>query len=241
MCSSTTRVRASDGRVRWCIVLVLSVDTSTPSVTSGIVRLGPAGVYPEQLAVRATDNPRAHAEILTPQILECVDEAGIALSDLAAVVVGVGPGPFTGLRVGMVTAAAFADALGIPVHGVCSLDAIAADVRQLDGEDDGADLLVVTDARRREVYWARYVAGRRVEGPGVSKPADLAAAPSERGAGSPDHVAMFELPVVPVTTPSPAGLVSVAAADLRSGTAPEPLVPMYLRRPDAVETAARRA
>ena len=220
-------------------MLVLAVDTATPAVTSGLVRLGdgtPQNL--ETLSVRVSDNPRGHAEILTPQILECLAEAGCESTDLDAVVAGVGPGPFTGLRVGMATAAAFGDALGIPVYGVCTLDALAADVFAADG--NGPDLLVVTDARRREVYWARYAGGRRVEGPEVRKPADVTAAPSQRVAGSPAHTPLFDLPAVPVHTPSPAGLVSVAAPELLAATAPQPLVPLYLRRPDAVETAARK-
>ncbi|MDM7489209.1 tRNA (adenosine(37)-N6)-threonylcarbamoyltransferase complex dimerization subunit type 1 TsaB [Rhodococcus sp. GXMU-t2271] len=222
-------------------MLVLAVDTATPAVTAGLVRVddrgepGTAGI--ETLAVRVTDNPRAHAEVLTPQILDCLSSTGHTPADLDAVVVGVGPGPFTGLRVGMATAAAFGDALGVPVHGVCSLDAIAADIR---GADGAGDLLVVTDARRREVYWARYSGGARIEGPGVCRPADLKAEPSQRIAGSRPHVGLFELPAHPVATPSPAGLVAVAAADLLAGVEPEPLVPLYLRRPDAVETADRK-
>src|SRR5690606_10258615 len=115
------------------IMLVLAVDTATPAVTAGLVELeqsaagaqAPADV--RTIAVRVRVDARAHAEVLTPQILECLSEAGRSRTDIAAVVVGVGPGPFTGLRVGMATAAAFGDALGIPVYGVCSLDAIAAD------------------------------------------------------------------------------------------------------------------
>ncbi|MGX6508222.1 tRNA (adenosine(37)-N6)-threonylcarbamoyltransferase complex dimerization subunit type 1 TsaB [Rhodococcus sp. SJ-2] len=221
-------------------MLVLAVDTSTPVVTSGLVRLGSEGdaAHISTLAVRLTDNPRAHAEILTPQILECFDEAGYTPADLDAIVVGVGPGPFTGLRVGMVTAAAFGDALGIPVHGVCSLDALAQDVH---GETpDGGDLLVVTDARRREVYFARYDGFcRRTEGPDVRKPAEVPSEPSRRVAGSAQHVALFTLPAVPVYSPSPAGLVAAVSPALRAGRDPEPLVPLYLRRPDAVATADR--
>lgn len=225
-------------------MLVLAVDTATAAVTSGLVRLGNSAEHDggkpnlETVASRVTDNPRAHAEILTPQILECFAEAGCEPADLDAVVVGVGPGPFTGLRVGMATAAAFGDALGIPVYGVCTLDALAADVYAADAP--GPDLLVVTDARRREVYWARYTEGRRVEGPDVRKPAEVTAAPSHRVAGSPVHAELFDLPAVPVHAPSPAGLVAVAAPELIAGTAPQSLVPLYLRRPDAVETAARK-
>lgn len=212
-------------------MLVLAVDTATPAVTAGVVRLG--GDAPRTLSTRVTVNARAHAEVLTPHIMECLAEAGHVPADLDAVVVGIGPGPFTGLRVGMATAAAFADALGIPVHGVCSLDAIAADVA------DERDLLVVTDARRREVYWARYSGGARVEGPAVNKPADVEPQPSVVVAGSVAHAELFELPVAGPATPSPAGLVAVAAPAIVAGSDPEPLVPLYLRRPDAVEMADR--
>lgn len=210
------------------------------------------------LATRVTVDARAHNEVLTPQILECLDAAGRSRADLGAVVVGIGPGPFTGLRVGMATAAAFGDALGLPVYGVCSLDAIAADAWQeiTDGGARGtaaaeSELLVVTDARRREVYWARYrirpaaeftgsadSAARavdRIAGPGVCKPADLETRESTVIAGSASHVDFFDLPVLPVETPSPAGLVRCAATEILAGAVAEPLVPLYLRRPDAVE------
>ncbi|WP_280416877.1 tRNA (adenosine(37)-N6)-threonylcarbamoyltransferase complex dimerization subunit type 1 TsaB [Nocardia carnea] len=225
-------------------MLALAVDTATPAVTAGLVELeqaaaganSPDTARPRTLAVRTLVDARAHAEALTPQILECISEAGIARTDIAAVVAGIGPGPFTGLRVGMATAAAFGDALGIPVHGVCSLDALAADCAGELGPDD--ELLVVTDARRREVYSARY-RGRRIAGPEVGKPADLDIAGATKVAGSAAHTALFDLPVLPAQTPSPAGLVQVAAPALLSGATPEPLVPMYLRRPDAVEKSYR--
>ncbi|MBB0970577.1 tRNA (adenosine(37)-N6)-threonylcarbamoyltransferase complex dimerization subunit type 1 TsaB, partial [Dietzia aerolata] len=113
-------------------MLVLAIDTSTPAVTAGVCRLEPAGPGDaagsriETLATRVTEDARAHAELLTPHILECLESASITAAELDAVVVGVGPGPFTGLRVGMATAAAFADAIGVAVHGVCSLDGLAA-------------------------------------------------------------------------------------------------------------------
>jgi tRNA threonylcarbamoyl adenosine modification protein YeaZ len=154
------------------------------------------------------------------------------MADLDAVVVGCGPGPFTGLRVGMATAAAYAHALDVPVYGVCSLDAI--------GIDTLGESLVVTDARRREVYWARYRDGVRVGGPGVSAPADVPAG-ALTVAGSPDHAALFDLPRLTPTYPTASGLVrAVGLAEGRSQATgdltprpPEPLVPLYLRRPDA--------
>lgn len=216
-------------------MLVLAIDTSTPAVTAGVVAVSAEAV--RTLAARVTIDARAHAEVLTPQILDALAEVGKRPTDVAAVVVGAGPGPFTGLRVGMATAAAFADALGIPAYGVCSLDAIAYDVAVTSGADE--DVLVVTDARRREVYWARYRGQTRTDGPAVAKPADVDAAPSVAVAGSPAHTGLFDLPDRGVQTPSPAGLVAAAAEQILAGVTPEPLVPLYLRRPDAVETVDR--
>ncbi|MFI6870100.1 tRNA (adenosine(37)-N6)-threonylcarbamoyltransferase complex dimerization subunit type 1 TsaB [Nocardia sp. NPDC050406] len=229
-------------------MLVLAVDTATPAVTAGLVELDPAQVGGNAplittIASRVTVDARAHNEVLTPQILACLAESGRTRSDIDALVVGVGPGPFTGLRVGMATAAAFGDALGKPVYGVCSLDAIAADTETYIKKDttEPVELLVVTDARRREVYWARYRAvspenpGGRIAGPEVCKPADLDAGTATLIAGSASHVDYFDLPVLPVETPSPAGLVRVAARAILAGETPEALTPLYLRRPDAVE------
>lgn len=200
------------------MTVVLAIDTATPAVTAGVVRRGPSGV--EVLGERVTVDPRAHAEQLTPNVLGALADAGMAMSALEAVVVGCGPGPFTGLRVGMATAAAYGHALGLPVYGVCSLDAI--------GVDTASDVLVVTDARRREVYWARYRDGVRVDGPAVNAPADVPADASAV-AGSPEHLALFGLPQLPPTVPTASGLVRAVDWD----APPEPLVPLYLRRPDA--------
>ena len=200
------------------MTVILTIDTATPAVTAGVVRRGPSGV--EVLGERVTVDPRAHAEQLTPNVLGALADAGLSMADLEAVVVGCGPGPFTGLRVGMATAAAYGHALGLPVFGVCSLDAI--------GVDTAGDVLVVTDARRREVYWARYRDGVRVDGPAVNAPADVPAGASAV-AGSPEHAALFGLPQLPPTVPTASGLVRAVDWD----AAPEPLVPLYLRRPDA--------
>lgn len=205
--------------------IVLALDTSTPAVTAGIVRREDLCA----LAQRVTVDARAHAERLTPNVLAALADAGLAMADLDAVVVGCGPGPFTGLRAGMATAAAYGHALGIPVHGVCSLDAI--------GVHTTGDALVVTDARRREVYWARYRDGVRTGGPGVDAPADVDHGGAQAVAGSPDHAAMFGLPVCGPVHPTPAGLVA-AVGDWPDD--PAPLVALYLRRPDAKPLAARQ-
>ncbi|MCV7131557.1 tRNA (adenosine(37)-N6)-threonylcarbamoyltransferase complex dimerization subunit type 1 TsaB [Mycobacterium hodleri] len=206
------------------MTVVLAVDTATPAVTAGVVRRTPEGV--EVLGERVTVDPRAHAEQLTPNVLGALADAGLGMADLDAVVVGCGPGPFTGLRVGMATAAAYGHALDIPVYGVCSLDAI--------GVDTAGDVLVVTDARRREVYWARYRDGVRVDGPAVNAPADVPADASAV-AGSPEHAVLFGLPPLSPSVPTASGLVRVA----EWANPPEPLVPLYLRRPDAKPQQAR--
>lgn len=217
--------------------LVLALDTATPSVVTGVVAL--TGDGPQTLAQRVVDDHRRHAEVLTPLISEVLAEAGIGGADLAAVVVGCGPGPFTGLRVGMATAAAYGDALGLPVYGVCSLDAIAAAVTESDEADSG-DALVVTDARRREVYWGRYTGGARVAGPDVCAPDAVPPGGAKVVAGTPGFTDRYALPVAAVTAPTPASLVAVAADQIRAGAAPETLTPLYLRRPDAVELKDQR-
>ncbi|WP_369830571.1 tRNA (adenosine(37)-N6)-threonylcarbamoyltransferase complex dimerization subunit type 1 TsaB [Mycobacterium sp. 1245111.1] len=203
--------------------LVLAIDTSTPAVTAGIVADG------ELLAERVSVDARAHAERITPNVLAALADAGRSMADLDAVVVGCGPGPFTGLRVGMATASAYGHALGIPVYGVCSLDAI--------GGQTSGEALVVTDARRREIYWARYRDGVRVGGPAVSAPADVDAAGAQSIAGSPEHAAPFGLPCVEPSYPNSVGLV----ASVDWSRPPDALVPLYLRRPDAKTLAERGA
>ena len=206
-------------------MIVLALDTATPAVTAGVVRRD-AGEH--VLAEHVTVDARAHAETLTPNILAALAESGQAMADLDAVVVGCGPGPFTGLRVGMATAAAVGHALDIPVYGACSLDAIGVRTR--------GDVLVVTDARRREVYWARYRDGIRIEGPAVNAAADVACEGARAVAGSADHAAMFPLPRLDAEHPTPVGLVR--AVDWTAD--PGGLVPLYLRRPDAKTLAERQ-
>ncbi len=206
--------------------LLLAIDTATPAVTAGVVRLD--GVVAEVLAEQVTVDPRAHAERLTPNIVGALTAADVSVDQLDAVVVGCGPGPFTGLRVGMATAAAFGHALGVPVRGVCSLDAIAVGT--------AGEVLVVTDARRREVYWARYREGMRVDGPAVNAASEVPDG-ADAVAGSPEHAALFDLPRLAPIYPGAAGLVR-AVSDWTAET--EPLVPLYLRRPDARPQASQR-
>jgi tRNA threonylcarbamoyl adenosine modification protein YeaZ len=147
------------------------------------------------------DGATAHGPSLPALVQE-----GLAVSDVDQVVVGMGPGPFTGLRVGIAFAQSFALAREIPVRGVCSLDAIATQI-----SDD--DFIITVDARRKEVYWARYTNGVRVGQPAVNFPADVTGAPIHADL-FPDMVSLVNLP----------------------GNITEPI---YLRRPDAVATADR--
>ena len=221
-------------------MLLLALDTSTPTVVAGIVELPAGPGEPRELATRRLPGGRQHGELLTPAALAVCEQAGRSLAELDALVCGTGPGPFTGLRVGMVTAAALGDALGVPVYGVCSLDGIAATAATA---GTGEPLLVVTDARRREVYWAAYDAdGHRVAGPNVDTPVALAELIDDLRPTAATGAAAAELglPVLDIAAPTPVGLVAVAALELRAGTPPEPLTPQYLRRPDAVAATSRK-
>lgn len=174
---------------------VLAIDTSTSRTCVAIIENG-AVVYSG-----FKDGATAHG----PSLPALVQEA-LAISDVDEVVVGMGPGPFTGLRVGIAFAHSFALARALPVRGVCSLDAIAAQIQE-------ADFIITVDARRKEVYWARYTNGARVGEPAVSFPADVT--------GAPIHADLF---------PDMNSLVNL------TGDITEPI---YLRRPDAVATADR--
>ena len=208
-------------------MLVLALDTATPTLVAGLGRWSQDGGV-EVLAERAVPSGNKHAELLTPAIRGVLDDARVTMAALDAVVTGLGPGPFTGLRVGIVTALTLADARGLPVVGVCSLDAVGSGSRT-----------VVTDARRKEVYWAAYDAeGRRAEGPGVVRPEELGA--PGPFVGDPAFGERLGAAVTPadVTT---AGLLRAAAPQLADPSSADPLVPLYLRRPDATPPTAIKA
>lgn len=209
--------------------MLLAFDTATPLVT---VALHDG----ERVVVElSSEQPMKHGEHLAPLIARAMDDAGIVRQDLTAIAVGVGPGPFTGLRVGIVTARTLGFVLEIPVYGVCSLDAIALEVVGT-GAASGS-FLVATDARRKEVYLASYDAdARRLEGPVVTRPAEVATAAPVAGAGPslyPDH---FPHAIAPAR-PSAAWLATGVADELIDLLDPEPL---YLRRPDAVAGVPRK-
>ncbi|PZS31931.1 MAG: tRNA (adenosine(37)-N6)-threonylcarbamoyltransferase complex dimerization subunit type 1 TsaB [Pseudonocardiales bacterium] len=219
-------------------MLVLAIDTSTPAVTAAVGEVGDGGA-PALLAQRVTVDARRHGELLTPSIEAVLSESGCAPGDLAAVVAGVGPGPFTGLRIGLVSAAALADALGLPTYGVCSLDAIAHAPAGMTARMPGG-LLVATDARRREIYWAVYGPdGARLVDPSVSRPADVPVdgCVLARGAGAQLYADVLGLPVEEPAHPPALALITLAAGRVSAGAPSEVLTPLYLRRPDATEPA----
>lgn len=145
--------------------MILAVDTSS-ALTSVAVTQGR-----EVLAEDAHLDARRHAEVLAPLLEGVLRRAGAGQAQVEAVVCGVGPGPYTGLRVGIATAIALGSAWRRPVYGLCSLDAIAAAVVS---EGPATEFFVATDARRHEVYWARYAAdGERRAGPLVNRPDEL--------------------------------------------------------------------
>ncbi len=207
-------------------MLLLAFDTATSAVT--VALHDGVAVVAQESALDA----RRHGELLAVFIDKVLRNAGAGRCDLTGVAVGTGPGPYTGLRAGLVTARVLASALQIPADGICSLDVIAADAQAAAA---GSEYLVATDARRREVYWAHYTAaGERAYGPHVSPPAELPAGLPVAGEGAALYQELASQPLAP-RYPSAARLAALAAARHAAGERPGLLVPLYLRRPDARE------
>ena len=209
-------------------MLILAFDTATPAVT--VALHDDSGIVAHESAVDA----RRHGELLAPSIARVLSKAGASAARLTAIAVGTGPGPYTGLRVGLVTARAMSDALGIGVDGVCTLDIIAAQARHEAGH---RPFLVATDARRREVYWARYSAeGERLGEPQVSLPAELPAGQPIAGEGPRLHAGLADKgETIGPRFPSAVELAQIAAEHVRQGVPPGLADALYLRRPDARE------
>lgn len=207
--------------------MLLAFDTSSPSVTVAVH--DGTDVVDE----RTSERTMKHGEQLAPLIEAVLAGAGILRQDLTAIGVGVGPGPFTGLRVGLVTARTLSYVLEVPVYGVCSLDVLA--VQAVDtGVVDG-DFTVATDARRKEVYLATYDAdGRRLTGPVVDKPAALTTDGPVVGEGAALYPEAFPGGLEPLR-PSAGWLARTVAGERAELHDPEPL---YLRRPDAAAAHA---
>ncbi|MEV1008041.1 tRNA (adenosine(37)-N6)-threonylcarbamoyltransferase complex dimerization subunit type 1 TsaB [Streptomyces sp. NPDC049881] len=215
-------------------MLLLALDTATPAVTAALHD----GRH--VLATAGETDARRHGELLMPAVDRVLAEAGRGIGEVTALVAGTGPGPYTGLRVGLATAAALGAALGIPVHGLGTLDAIAYETGLTE------PFTVATDARRKEVYWARYADARtRLDGPAVAKAADLppdVLALPAAGAGARLYRDAFravrdDLP----EHASAAALAALAAERLAAGLPLDAPQPQYLRRPDAKVPAGYKA
>ena len=218
--------------------MLLAFDTSSAAVTVALAD----PVSGATVASSSTVDALRHGELLAPAIAEALATAGCSPRDLTKIAVGVGPGPFTGLRVGLVTARTMADVLGIEVAGVCSLDVLA---RQSSLQ---LPVAVATDARRKEIYWALYDgpaadgSRRRLEGPAVDKPAEVAHVIAGlpvigRGAVLYGEVLGLE-PSDVIEYPSAEVLALGVATGTLQVVAPDPL---YLRRPDVTMSAGPKS
>ncbi|HEY1485153.1 MAG TPA: tRNA (adenosine(37)-N6)-threonylcarbamoyltransferase complex dimerization subunit type 1 TsaB [Micromonosporaceae bacterium] len=221
-------------------MLVLAFDTSTPAVTVAVGAIEPRE-FPEGgwfkfaddgvtvLAMRTEVAANRHGELLAPLISDVLADAGVQPGDLGAIAVGLGPGPFTGLRVGIMTAKAMADALRLPTYGECSLRLISPGVGG-----------VATNARRKQVYWA--IAGSETNsGPDIASPEEAAArfaaahVPTVAGEGPLLYPQAFaDLPVLADAVYPRAELLVLRVAErVRTNAPSDDLTPLYLRRPDA--------
>ena len=201
---------------------VLAIDTS---VGVSVAILKSNGELTQSQAV----DHGMQGELTADLISKAVTDSGLEINEITDVVIGVGPGPFTGLRVGLVTAKVFAHAREIPIHGICSLDAIAFDY--------ASPCIVVTDARRKELYWARYD-GIRIGEPQVSKPEVIAEQFPDTefvGPGAQLYPEVISGKVMELKAGSLAKLFAAGSAQLVE------VSPMYLRKPDAVEPTTRKS
>lgn len=204
----------------------LAIDTAT-GIQVGLAR------DDEPVAARTETSSRRHVEALQPMVSELLSSQGLRAHDLDLIAVGVGPGPFTGLRIGIVTASTLGLVAGVPVRGFGTLDAIA-----LAWVGAPESFVVVTDARRKELYWASYDAsGRRLTGPQVSPPTEVAELPA-CGPGAEIYPEIFA-GRVPAGAPGglDAALVAARIAELDDAG----LAPHYLRKPDAEVPKTRKS
>ncbi|GHC77381.1 tRNA (adenosine(37)-N6)-threonylcarbamoyltransferase complex dimerization subunit type 1 TsaB [Nocardiopsis terrae] len=214
-------------------MLLLAFDTATPAVTAAIGETDPDGAFTLRAGASSVD-ARRHGELLAPTIQDLLAESGLSLADLDHIAVGTGPGPYTGLRVGLATGHALADALGIPCHGVTTLDALAFATKRTE------PFLGMTDARRKEVFWARYEDHLTRTGEvRVDRPAEIDTQGLPLvGDGARMYAEALGAEADEPLLPDAAAMAELALLRLHRGRSlPEPN-PLYLRRPDAVEPGA---
>ncbi|GAA0603637.1 tRNA (adenosine(37)-N6)-threonylcarbamoyltransferase complex dimerization subunit type 1 TsaB [Kribbella sandramycini] len=218
--------------------MLLAFDTSSAAVTVAVADPVTGAIAASSTTVDAL----RHGELLAPAIAAALETAGCTARELSRIAVGVGPGPFTGLRVGLVTARTMADVLGIEVAGVCSLDILARQSAL------ALPVAVATDARRKEVYWALYDgpaadgSRRRLEGPAVDKPADVAHVLSGLPVIGRGAVLYGETLGVPAEGVVEYPSAEVLAHGVATGTLEiVPPTPLYLRRPDVTMSAGPKS
>ena len=220
-------------------MLILAIDTSAVASAALVSDDAPESV----VAGFATEDTRSHAEVLAPGIHGMLASAGVRGQDVDALVVGVGPGPFTGLRSGIATARTLAFVWGKPLHGLMSLDAVALEVAESTAAEP--EFLVVTDARRKEVYWARYSLGGGQlpvleDGPHVGFAADLPDLPAF-GAGAGLYADVLKAHAEFASEqPDALYLGQFALARLASGGTLLDSTPLYLRESDAQVPGPRK-
>ena len=231
-------------------MIILAIDTSAIA-SAALIRChessdGATGSLSDAavLASFATEDTKSHAEVLAPGIRALLAEQELARGDIERIVVGIGPGPFTGLRSGIATARALAFAWDVPLNGIMSLDALAWDV--LAAAPARGDFVIATDARRKELYWARYGAdGVLRDGPHVTAPGEVPALPVY-GAGAgiyPDQLAGAGATCVHAfdgAQPTAASLGLVAAGRIAQGLPLADTTPLYLRESDAQVPGPRK-
>lgn len=216
---------------------ILGIDTATAASAACVLRSDGAVFEAEPTAARLAERP-AHAAELMPAVARCMDESGLAWDELEAIAVGVGPGMFTGLRIGIATARGLSTSSGVELRPVSSLAALAA------GASDGP-VLALIDARRGEVFAALHDGATMLWEPFVAAPEVVAERLSGRGA-SPlavgDGAVRFRDVLEAAGAKVPEGdsrahvVRALSICRLAATAAPAPataVLPEYLRLPDA--------
>ncbi|MDA2977511.1 MAG: tRNA (adenosine(37)-N6)-threonylcarbamoyltransferase complex dimerization subunit type 1 TsaB [Candidatus Nanopelagicales bacterium] len=218
---------------------LLAIDTSTNRIAVALLQFG------KQPVVAIKDDGLRHAEYAAELIKKVVSDAGLMMQELGGIVCGIGPGPFTGLRVGIVSAQSIGFVLSIPVFGVCSHDAIAFEYAQ---QNPNKDSIVITDARRKEVYWTKYQGIKRTSSPKVSKLEEVPTSGVHLLHKPLDPISLAQVAIEAMNRTEKGIEIKSFATDLATGDGsivalPNqvllPPIPLYLRKPDALTLAER--
>jgi len=214
-------------------VITVALDTSSAHSSVALVHDGTVLVHREH------SDAKRHAETLAPMLTDLLDTWGGDRASISNIACGVGPGPYTGVRAGVASAQALGLALGVPVFGVCSLDALAEHVREV--ECPSQPFTVTIDAKRSEMYWAQYAAsGERIAGPRIALRSDVTAYGPPAWFPSASAVALIAqralaagLSVVETSiTLSDHGMDDGATEHVLLGQVLLAPRPLYVRRPD---------